>query len=142
VRNTPRRHLQEAAHLCRSLPQPDEVALELGAAHGRATRVLARRCAFVYAVEKSPSMAERAREATQDLANVRVIVADAEDLGLVRAHAPQADLICLDLGGSSSVCKIWDVARWYRDLYQPRVLIVRSVYLNDFVADLASFEQR
>ncbi|MBM3475763.1 MAG: hypothetical protein FJX75_21055 [Armatimonadetes bacterium] len=126
--------------LCRSAPQPGEIALELGAAQGLATRMIARRSALVYAVEKSAAMAERTRETTAGLANVRVIVADVEDLGLVRAHAPRADLIFLDIGGSTPVAKVLDVARWYQELYRPRALMLRSVHLNHFVAGLASVE--
>ena len=125
---------------CRSLPQPGEVALELGAAHGQATRVLSRRCAFVYAVEKSASMAERTRGVIHDLPNVKLIVADVEAPGLIRAQAPRADLIFQDIGGSTPVPKVYDIARRYRELYRPRALVIRSVYLRDFVADLASIE--
>jgi precorrin-6B methylase 2 len=128
--------------LCRSLPKPGEVALELGAAYGQATRALARRCARVYAVEKSAAMARRTEGATQDLPNVRLIVADVEEPGLIRAQAPHADLIFQDIGGSTPVPKVYDIARRYRELYCPRVLVIRSVYLHDFVADLASVEGR
>ncbi|MBM3498707.1 MAG: hypothetical protein FJX74_08540 [Armatimonadetes bacterium] len=128
--------------LCRSLPRPGEVALELGAAHGQATRVLSRGCAFVYAVEKSASMAHRAQGAVQDLHNVRLIVADVEAPGLLRAHAPRADLIFQDIGGSTPVPKVYDIARRYRELYRPRVLVIRSVYLHTFVSGLASIEDQ
>jgi precorrin-6B methylase 2 len=102
--------------------------------------MIARRSAIVYAVEKSAAMAERARETTAALANARVIVADAEDLGLVRAHVPHADLVFVDIGGSTPAAKVLDVARWYEELYRPRALVVRSTYLNHFVAGLASVE--
>jgi precorrin-6B methylase 2 len=133
-------HSKAFRALCRSLPRLGEIALELGAAYGQATRLLARRCASVYAVEKSTSMAERARGATRDLANVKLIVADVEAPGLIRAQAPRADLIFQDIGGSTPVPKVYDIARRYRELYRPRVLVIRSVYLHDFVADLASVE--
>jgi len=126
---------------CRKAPRPGEVSLELGAAQGLATRMIARRSALVHAVEKSAAMAERTRQTTAKLANVRVIVADAEDLGLVRAHAPRADLIFLDVGGSTPVAKVLDLARWYEELYRPRALVIRSVNLNHFVAGLASVEE-
>jgi precorrin-6B methylase 2 len=102
--------------------------------------MLAEKCATVYAVEKAPAMAERAREATADLPNVRLIRASADDLALVRAHVPRADVVCLDIGGSTPFAKVLHRAREYRELYQPRVLIVRNVYLNNFVAGLASHE--
>ena len=126
--------------LCGSLPHRGEVALEFGAAHGLATRVLAQNCTMVYAVEKSPAMAEKALAATAHLPNVQVIVASADDPGLVRAHVPRADVVCLDIGGSTPFAKVMHAAREYRELYQPRVLIMRSVYLNHFVAGLASVE--
>ena len=126
--------------LCRSLPRPQETALELGAAHGLATRRLGEVCATVYAVEKSPAMAAKAREATAHLPNVRVIVASADDPGFVRAHVPRADVLGVDIGGSTPLVKVMHVARVYRELFQPRVLIIRSVYLNNFVAGLASSE--
>ena len=126
--------------LCRSAPQLGEIALELGAAQGLATRMIARKCALVYAIEKSAAMAERARETTAGLANVRIVVADVDDPGLVRLHAPRADIVFLDIGGSTPVAKVLDAARWYEELYRPRSLVVRSVYLSNFVAGLASVE--
>lgn len=126
--------------LGRSLPHPGEVALELGAAHGLATRALAERCESVYAVEKSAAMLEKARRATADLPNVRLFRADAEQLGLVRAHVLRAGLVFLDIGGSAPAGQVLHVAHLYRELYQPRVLVMRCVYLNNFLAGLASAE--
>lgn len=126
--------------LGRSLPRADEVALELGAAHGLATRALAERCERVYAVEKSAAMLEEARRATADLPNVRLFQADAEQPGIVRAHVLRADLVFLDIGGSAPAAQVLHLAHLYRELYQPRVLVIRCVYLNNFVAGLASSE--
>ncbi|MGQ9732230.1 MAG: class I SAM-dependent methyltransferase [Candidatus Zipacnadales bacterium] len=126
--------------LCAALPRPEETVLELGAAQGLATRVLARVSNKVYAVEKSSAMAEKARAATARYPHVTIIVANADDLGIVRAHVPQADVICLDIGGSTPFPKVVHRAREYRELYQPRVLVMRSVYLNNFVAQLTSVE--
>ena len=83
---------------CRKLPGPEEIALELGASHGLATRMLARHARHVYAVEKSPEMARRARTITDALPNVTLIEVDAREPGLVRAHVPAADLIFVDIG--------------------------------------------
>jgi precorrin-6B methylase 2 len=123
-----------------SLPRPGEVALELGAAHGLATQALAERCEWVYAVEKSAAMLEKARRATADLPNVRLFRADAEHPGLVRAHVPRADLVFLDIGGSAPAAQVLHLGHLYRELYQPRALVMRCVYLNNFVAGLASAE--
>lgn len=126
--------------LCKTLPQPGESALELGAAHGLATRVLAKRCRAVHALEKSPSMAETARSAAADLPNVNVLTLSADAPGVVLAHVPRADLVFLDVGGSTPFVKTMHLARLYRELYQPRCLVLRCVYINNFVAGLASYE--
>jgi len=126
--------------LCRKLPQPGEIALELGASHGLATQFLARKCGQVYAVEKSPEMAERARIATAHLPNVRVVPVDAREPGLVRAHVPHADLVFIDIGGSTPARQVLQTAWVHGEMYQPRVMVIRSVNLNAFVASLSSFE--
>ncbi len=126
--------------LGRTLPHPDEVALELGAAHGLATRALAERCQRVYGVEKSAAMLQEARRATAGLSNVRLIRADAGEPGIVRAHVPEADVVFLDIGGSAPAAHVLHLAHVYRQLYQPRVLVMRCVYLSNFVAGLASSE--
>jgi precorrin-6B methylase 2 len=127
--------------MCRKLPQAGEVALELGASHGIATGFLALKCARVYAVEKSPEMADLAREATAHSPNVTVIVADTEEPGLVRAYVPRADLVFIDIGGSTPLRVVIHAAWVYGNLYQPRAMVIRSVNLNAFVASLASFER-
>jgi len=127
--------------LCRKLPQRDEIALELGASHGVATQFLARKCAEVYAVEKSAEMAQRVRIATAHLPNVRVVEVDAREPGLVRAHVPHADLVFIDIGGSTPVRQVMQTAWVHGEMYQPRVMVIRSVNLNAFVASLSSFER-
>ncbi len=127
--------------LCRKLPRPEEIALELGASHGLATQYLGLKCALAYGVEKSPEMAARARAATAHLPDVQIIEVDAREPGLVRAHVPHADLVFLDIGGSTPIRNVLQTARLYGDVYQPRVMVIRSVWLNTFVAGLASFEK-
>ncbi|HJN14601.1 MAG TPA: hypothetical protein QGH10_03880 [Armatimonadota bacterium] len=125
---------------CQELPRDGEIAVELGAAHGLATKFLARKCGMVYGIEKSPQMAEVARNYCQYMPNVRVLAISSDSPGAVLVHAPRADLVFVDIGGSTPVKKVMHAARMYRELYQPRVLVIRCVYLSNFVAGLASSE--
>ena len=57
-----------------------DVAVDIGCGVGRLTRVIARRAAFVHAIDVSPEMVERARARNPDLDGVEWIVGDGVSL--------------------------------------------------------------
>lgn len=139
-----------AVHLCarvgtyrqfaRRIPCASDVVVELGAAEGHTTLHLARRAAQVIAVEQAPESLARAQERCAACRNIRWLVANAFDTAVILAEVPRADLVFIDLGGSSWPTIALRAAAVYHYLYHPRAMVVRNVALNDFVASIASCE--
>ena len=123
-----------------SLPQPTEAVLELGCANGRATVRLARSARVVYAVEKGEDMLRQAREWVGPAEHVQFLQLDVREAERVRVYVPEADLIFLDIGGSSPFWQVVELGQRYRALFRPRALILRCVYLNDLIGSVATFE--
>jgi SAM-dependent methyltransferase len=64
--------------------RPSDVALDIGCGVGRLTRAIARRTAFVYAIDVSPEMIDLARSYNRDLDTVEWIVGDGVSLRPLR----------------------------------------------------------
>jgi SAM-dependent methyltransferase len=65
---------------------PNPVALEVGPGMGRITIPMAKYCSSITAIDISPEMAERARQAMADLKNFRVEIITDEDLSFLPAE--------------------------------------------------------
>ncbi|NSW54525.1 MAG: methyltransferase domain-containing protein [Armatimonadetes bacterium] len=119
--------------LARELPEPGDTVIEIGSAEGHTTHCLARRAGRVIAVEKSAACLDIARERCARHGNITWVHADAFDLGDVQSHTGRADLVFIDIGGSSWAWLALKLAGMYRQMFQPRVMVIRNVGLNDFV---------
>ena len=139
-----------AVHVCarvgtyrefaRKLPLKTDTVVELGAAEGHCTLHLARRCAHVFAVEQAVQSLERGRIRCAARDNITWLALNAFDTGAVLSHVSQADLLFVDLGGSTWPTIAFRAAAVYHHLYSPRAVVVRNVDLNDFVASISSCE--
>jgi predicted O-methyltransferase YrrM len=124
----------------RKLTRPTDVVVELGAAEGHTTIHLARRCRLLVAVEKTSQSLERARLRCAGLDNIIWLQTDAFEMGQVAAATPRADLVFVDIGGSSWPSISLRLAAVARHMLRPRAIVIRNVELNDFVAAATSFE--
>ena len=127
--------------LARTLPESGDTVVELGAAEGHTTGFLARRAERVIAVEKSAACLEIARDRCARRSNITWVNADAFELGEIQAHTSRADLVFLDIGGSSWAWLALKLAGMYRQMFQPRVMVIRNVGLNDFVCAVQGREE-
>jgi hypothetical protein len=127
--------------LARTLPREGDAIVEIGCADGLTTRLLARRARLVVAVDSAPQVVEVARTRIADTGNVRFIVADADEVGRVAALTGVADLLFVDVGGSSPPWTSYKHAKQYRDLFLPRAVILRNKELNDFVRAVKTADQ-
>jgi len=125
----------------RNLPQAEDVVIELGCADGQATRHLARRAALVVAVDAAPAVIAAARERNQGRDNIHFIAADADEVGRVAAVTGAADLLFVDVGGSSPPWIGYKLAKQYRDMFLPRAVVLRSKEFNDFVRAVTSVDE-
>lgn len=142
--------LQLEIHLCarvgafrklaRDLPRPTDMVVELGAAEGHTTLHLARRARWVIAVEKTTQPLDRARERCVKHSNITWLQTDAFEPGEVLKLVPRADLVFIDIGGSTWPSLALRLAAIYRHMLRPRALVVRNVELNDFAAAVTGFE--
>jgi precorrin-6B methylase 2 len=126
--------------LARDLPLPTDTVVELGAAEGHTTLQLARRAQRVIAVEKTTQPLDRARERCARCGNITWLQTDAFEPGEVLKLVPRADLVFIDIGGSTWPSLALRLAAIYRHMLRPRALVVRNVELNDFTAAVTSFE--
>lgn len=126
--------------LARELPRATDTVVELGAAEGHTTLQLARRAQRVIAVEKTTQPLDRARERCGKLDNITWLQTDAFEPGEVLKLVPRADLVFVDIGGSSWPSLALRLAAIYRHMLRPRALVVRNVELNDFAAAVSSSE--
>lgn len=126
--------------LARDLPQPTDTVVELGAAEGHTTLHLARRAQRVIAVEKTTQPLDRARARCGKLHNITWLQTDAFEPGEVLKLVPRADLVFIDIGGSTWPSLVLRLAAIYRHMLRPRALVVRNVELNDFAAAVTHFE--
>jgi len=117
-----------------------DVVVELGAAEGHTTERLAKRAARVIAVEKSACNVKRAKERCAGLSNIEWVCADAFDAREVLAHTTSADAVFVDIGGSTWPGLALHLSASYRFLFRPRVMVIRNVELNDFVAGVGTCE--
>jgi predicted O-methyltransferase YrrM len=133
-------HVGQYRRLARELPGAPDVVIELGAAEGHATLHLARRAARVIAVEQSAECLARARERCARCENVTWLCQDAFEAQELLAHTPGADLVFVDIGGSTWPSLALRLGALYRYVFRPRGLVIRNVGLNDFVAAVKSYE--
>lgn len=125
----------------RKLARSTDTVIELGAAEGHTTVHLARRVARVIAVEKTTQSLERGRERCADFDNILWLQCDAFETGEVAQVAPQADLVFIDVGGSTWPSIALRLAAIYRHMFRPRAIVIRNVELNDFVLAARDCEQ-
>jgi SAM-dependent methyltransferase len=125
----------------RNLPRAEDIVIELGCADGQTTRYLARRAALVVAVDSAPAVIAAARERNQGRGNIHFVAADADEVGRVAAVAGAADLLFVDVGGSSPPWIGYKLARQYRDMFLPRAVVLRSKELNDFVRAVTAVDE-
>ena len=125
----------------RDLPRPEDIVIELGCADGQTTRYLARRAALVVAVDAAPKVVSAARERNLGRDNIHFVAADADEVGRVAAVTGAADLLFVDVGGSSPPWIGYKLAKQYRDMFLPRAVILRSKELNDFVRAVSSVDE-
>ncbi len=124
----------------RRLPRPTDTVVELGSAEGHTTLHLARRAARVFAIEQSAAAILRARRRCTEVANIEWLELDAFDTHEVAHRVPAAELVFIDIGGSTWPALALRAATIYHYLFRPRALVVRNVPLNGFVAAVASCE--
>ncbi len=127
--------------LARRLVRAEDVVVELGAAEGHTTRMLARRARQVIAVEQSGKLVALMRDGLAGVGNVVVLQGDADDLAPVLAVTARADLIFLDVGGASPPWYTMDLAARYARRLDPRAMIIRNTRLNEFVSRVVAFEE-
>ena len=125
----------------RDLPRPEDIVIELGCADGQTTRYLARRAALVVAVDAAPKVVVAARERNLGRDNIHFVAADADEVGRVAAVTGAADLLFVDVGGSSPPWIGYKLAKQYRDMFLPRAVILRSKELNDFVRAVTAVDE-
>lgn len=133
-------HVGRYRKLARELVQAGDVVIELGAAEGHTTLHLARRAARVLAVEHSAECLNRARERLASQTNVTWLCQDAFEAEALLAHVPGADLVFVDIGGSTWPSLALRLAALYRQVFRPRGVVIRNVGLNDFAAAIREFE--
>lgn len=126
--------------LARQLPEPGDTVIEIGSAEGHTTQCLARKAGRVIAVEKSAACVDIARERCARHGNITWVNTDAFDLRDVQTHADRADIVFIDIGGSSWAWLALKLAGMYRQMFQPRVMVIRNVGLNDFVCAVEGSE--
>lgn len=119
---------------------PGDTVVELGAAEGHTTMRLAGRARRVIAVEKSAANVALASERCARFGNITFVNADAFDAGRVLAQTEGAEVIFVDIGGSTWPGICLHLASTYRYLFRPRLMVIRNVELNDFVCGVGSCE--
>ena len=124
----------------RALVRETDTVIELGAAEGHTTYHLARGAAEVVAVEKVEQNIKRARERCRSLENIIWLKLDAFEAGEVAKVMSEADVVFIDIGGSTWPSIVLRAAAIYRHLFRPRAMVIRSVELNDFAAAVTSCE--
>jgi precorrin-6B methylase 2 len=132
---------QRYRRLARELPLPTDSALEIGCSTGMTTRVLARSCASVVAVDIDP---ERVKTLQADLAHidsVRVSGADGRLPADLAALIDKPDLIFMDVGGNALLDNVACVLRQCLRAFSPRVLVVRSYELSAVFSLVKSVEK-
>lgn len=133
-------HVGRYRKLARDLTRPGDVVVELGAAEGHTTLHLARRAARVVAVEQSAQCLARARERLGSFDNITWLCQDAFESEALLAHTPGADLVFVDIGGSTWPSLALRLAALYRQVLRPRGVVIRNVGLNDFAAAIREYE--
>jgi predicted O-methyltransferase YrrM len=116
------------------------MVIELGSAEGHTTLHLARHAAQVAAIDHAAPCIERARARCAKHDNILWLTLDAFDTDQIIKSAPRADLVFVDLGGSTWASLALRAAEIYHHLYQPRAIVIRNVALNDFAAAVTSCE--
>jgi hypothetical protein len=119
---------------------PGDTVVELGAAEGHTTMRLAKAAQRVIAVEKSAANVALARERCARYDNITFVNADAFDAGRVLAQTESAEVVFVDIGGSTGPGICLHLASTYRYLFRPRLMVIRNVELNDFVCGVGSCE--
>jgi len=126
--------------LARSLPSPDDTVLEVGCSTGETTRMLAKTCKRVVAVDVSNEVSRTAAVACADLPNVTVARIDGRDTAKMRDLAGRPDLIFADIGGNASLDNITLVVRFCLRAFSPRIFVIRNDELAEFHGMVMSVE--
>ena len=123
--------VEDFRRLARTQVAADESVLEIGCSTGRTTKVLARACARVVALDCSREMVERARRELSGRENVQIVRGDARDIAAVGELLPEPDAIFLDIGGNALLDNVASLLRQCLRAFRPRLIVVRSHELAD-----------
>jgi precorrin-6B methylase 2 len=114
--------------------------VEIGCSTGRTTRLLARRCGRVVAVDVSQEMVVRVQKDLADCPNVLVARVDGRDAETLAQLAGRPDTVFVDVGGDALLENVLTVLwQCVRSLRPQRRVIVRSrnlAYLMRLVSEI------
>lgn len=126
--------------LARELVRPEHVVIEVGAAEGHTTQYLAARAGRVIAIEKTTQCIQRAQKRCANQGDITWLQVDAYELGQVRKATDRADMVFIDIGGSTRGWRVVKLAGMYRQMFRPSAMVLRNVGLNDLVAAVRGCE--
>jgi precorrin-6B methylase 2 len=113
--------------LARERVEEGSTVVEIGCSTGRTTRLLARRCGRVVAVDVSQEMVTRVQQELADCPNVLVARVDGRDVETLAQLAGRPDTVFVDVGGDALLENVLTVLwRCLCSLRPQRRLIVRS----------------
>jgi len=122
---------QDYRRLAKAKVTERDAVLEIGCAHGPATRKLAERAARVLAVDVAPDIVAGTRRKLAEFDNVEVAQCDARDVDALKSLMAAPDVIFLDIGGTALLDNVAMVLRQCLLAFRPRLVVVRSFELAE-----------